>query len=175
MGSPATRFRVGAEVKHVYGGGTLIVGPDAIVLECSRPTRAFSGVAQIVHTDRDVILVKPRLVPPWYNTSLVLHGKEGSGCAITSVLARQRLRNALTASGYDVREVTTVFSLHGAGRRNTSPQKEWPHWLSRRLRIGLTAASVVAAAGCVLVVSHAPVFIAVVVAGVVLNSVALFR
>jgi len=175
-GSAETTFRVSAEVRHVYGGGKLTIGPRAIVLECSRPTRAFSGVAQVVHTDRDVLLVKARLVPPWYNTSLVLHSLEGSACAITGALRRRQLRESLTAAAFNVREVSTLLSLHGDGRTQLAPhERERPRWLTGRTRASLAVASLAAAALCVVLVSHAAWFVGVVIAGVLLNFVALFR
>jgi hypothetical protein len=60
----AERFRVAVYLSAVGGGGMLIVSPGSIVLEMDRVTRAFGGVARIVHTDRDVAVVTARLVPP---------------------------------------------------------------------------------------------------------------
>lgn len=117
-------FRVGVRLAPVKGGGKLTVDPGGIVLETDRLTRSLSRVSRIVHTDRRVMLVKARLVPPWFNTSVLLHDDEASGYAVTWIGARNRLRAALKAAGFDVQEVTTWFSL--AGGRAGSPRAF--HW-----------------------------------------------
>lgn len=112
-GSGVVTFRVGVRLPPVKGGGKLTVEHGAIVLETDRPTRSLSRISRIVHTDRQVMLVKARLVPPWFNPSLVLHDDEASGYAMTWLGARNRLRESLKAAGFDVQEVTTWFSLAG--------------------------------------------------------------
>jgi hypothetical protein len=112
-GSGLVTFRVGVRLPPVKGGGTLTVEDRMIVLETDRPTRSLSRVSRIVHTDRQVMLVKARLVPPWFNTSLLLHDNETSGYAMTWLGARNRLRDSLRTAGFDVQEVTTWFSLTG--------------------------------------------------------------
>ena len=106
-------FRVGVRLPPVKGGGKLTVEQGAIVLETGRLTQSLSRISRIVHTDRQVTLVKARLVPPWFNTSLVLHDDETSGYAVTWFGARNRLRASLTAAGFDVQEVRTWFSVTG--------------------------------------------------------------
>jgi hypothetical protein len=66
-----------------------------------------------------VMLVKARLVPPWFSTSVALHDDAASGYAMTWLGARHRLRESLTAAGFDVQEVTTWFSVAG-GRLGSS-------------------------------------------------------
>lgn len=109
-GAEAERFRVGASFRWVAGGGTLVVSPGSIVLEADRPTRAFGGAARIVHTDRDVVVVTARLIPPWFNTSLRIHDDHESARVITWVGARRRLSASLRRSGFNVREATTWIS-----------------------------------------------------------------
>jgi len=55
--------------------------------------------------------VKARLVPPWISTSVVLHREGGSGNAMTSVLARHRLRASILAAGFEVQAVSIWLSL----------------------------------------------------------------
>ena len=74
MAQLPARFRVGARVGRVNGGGTLTVGIGSLVFESDRLTRRLSGVRQIVHHGRRVVFVEARLVPPWFNTGLVLEG-----------------------------------------------------------------------------------------------------
>lgn len=106
-------FRVGVGLASVKGGGKLIVEQGEIVLKTDRLTRLVSRVARIGHTDRRVMLVKARLVPPWFNTSVLLHDDDASGYAVTWIGARSRLRASLLEAGFDVEEVTTWFSLAG--------------------------------------------------------------
>jgi hypothetical protein len=174
-GSPiGERFRVGAEVNHVHGGGTLTVAPGSIVLEMDRPTRAFSGVARIAHTDRDVVVVTARLIPPWFNTSLALQGDGTSGVAVTWVLARRRLCDSLTAAGFNVREAKTRFSRYANGQAPPA-FSDRRSWASGRVRSVVALASLVTGAILILLVSKSPVFVAVIAGGVVLNFAALFR
>lgn len=114
MSQPAT-FRVGVRIPPVRGGGKLTVERGRIVLETGRLTRSLSRVQRIIHSEHRVVLVKARLVPPWFNTSLILHDDDASGYAVTWLGARARLRASLRAAGFDVEEVTTWFSVAGRG------------------------------------------------------------
>ena len=116
-------FRVGVRLPPVKGGGTLTVAPNAIVLKTDRLTSSLSHVSRILHTDRRVTLVKARLVPPWFNTSLVVHDDEIIGYAVTWFGARVRLRVSLKAAGFDVQEVTTWFSVAGNRLGSSQPRK----------------------------------------------------
>ena len=71
------------------------------------------GVRRLLHTDPHVVLIKPRLVPPWFNTWLALHEGGFVVYAITWFAARSRLRASLRAAGFEVDEVTTWFSVTG--------------------------------------------------------------
>jgi hypothetical protein len=124
-GSEVERFRVSAYLPKVGGGGTLVVSPGAIVLETDQATRAVGGGARIVHTDRDVLVVTARLIPPWFNTSLRIHDDRTSARVMTWVGARRRLCASLRRSGFSVREATTWISrdigpirLSGGGPRH---------------------------------------------------------
>lgn len=64
--------------------------------------------------------VKARLIPPWISTSVVLHREGGSGNAMTSVLARHRLRASILAAGFEVHGLDMAVSLsHEPGGRGS--------------------------------------------------------
>jgi hypothetical protein len=171
----AERFRVGAEVNGVHGGGTLWVSPGLIVLETDRPTRLLSRVSRVAHTDSDVVLVTARLVPPWFNVSVALHDGSLSVRVVTWMLGRARLRDALRRNGFDVREAATLFSRNVGVTEDRSaelPAAPQPWWLSRRTRVSAAIVSVVVAGAMVMLVSQSPLFIAVLAAAVAANFAA---
>jgi hypothetical protein len=167
----AITFRVGVRVAPVNGGGWLTVAPGAITLDVGRVTRGLSGVREIVHTDREVTLVTERLVPPWFNTSLMVSDGRTAARVSMPILARGKLRAALAEAGFEVRETATWFSTARAepepGRaRPAGAQLPVPRWV---LALGVVVAGAIA----VLVVSHSPTFVAIAVASVLLTVVAL--
>ncbi len=100
------------------GGGTLAIAPGRITLTAKGFTRRATGVAEVVHTARSVTLVKARLVPPWFNTALILHSDDDKAAiAGTWLGARARLRAALVDAGFEVREVSTWFSTSDRAER----------------------------------------------------------
>ena len=107
-------FRVGARIHTrvgpLNGGGTLTIGPGKITLAMGRVTRAVSPVSEVVHVDPSVILVKARLLPPWFNTALLLRDGDRSASAVTWFRARPRLRAALREAGFAVDERSTWFA-----------------------------------------------------------------
>ncbi len=119
-------FYVGVGIGPFVGGGKLTIAPGAIVLEPDRLTRSLIRVSRIVHTDRQVTLVKARLVPPWFSTSLVLHDRDASGYAATWLGARHRLRASLKDAGFDVQEIRTWFSLTGGGAASSRVRRTRP-------------------------------------------------
>jgi hypothetical protein len=118
----APTFRVGVRIAPVRGGGRLTVAPGAIVVDVGRATRALSRVREIVHTDGGVALVTARLVPPWFNTSLVVSDGRTSAQVALPIWARGRLRAALDDAGFDIRETTTWFSLTGGQPESGRPR-----------------------------------------------------
>jgi len=95
-------FSVGVFTGQVGGAGRLIVEPGRIMLEPARLTRSVvpafdpaNPTGRIVHTDPVVVLMKARLVPPWCNTSVLLHDDQTWGYATTRGWDRARLRNSI--------------------------------------------------------------------------------
>jgi hypothetical protein len=169
----AATFRVGVWVAPVNGGGWLTVAPGAITLDAGRVTRGLSGVRRIVQTDREVTLVTARLVPPWFNTSLMVSDGRTAAQVSMPIGARGRLRAALDEAGFDVRETATWFSP-----ARTQPEPGRPRPADAQLpvpRFVLALATVFGGAVAVLVVSHSPTFVAIVVASVLLSAVSLRR
>ncbi len=91
----------------------MTVVPGAIVLEAGPLLRRLTSVPRLVHINPSVTLIRTRLAPPWFDTSLVLTREDGTGIATTWLGARRRLRKTLHAAGFVVNEVTTWISLGG--------------------------------------------------------------
>jgi hypothetical protein len=105
--------------------GTLTVLPGSIVFDptsqLNKVMRANS-IRRVVHTDRDVAIVRARLLPPWLNSPLILHGDPAHGEDASvgvqmAALTRRDLSGALGAAGFRVRERATWFSMGGSGAR----------------------------------------------------------
>jgi hypothetical protein len=108
----ADAFFASTHVGGLYGGaGKLYVRQGAVVLEPDVIMRRLSGVARITHTDEHVVMVKVRLMPPWYSTVLKLHDEDNSGEGFVWLWSRNRLRTALEAAGFKLHEETTWFAL----------------------------------------------------------------
>jgi hypothetical protein len=116
-----TTFLVGARVGKVNGGGRLVVDVGTLAFESDRLTARFSGVEKVVHRGTRVVFVKARLVPPWFNTSVVL-ASELPVHVVTWLGARARLLGALQAAGFQVEQVETWFSLTGQRARPMPPE-----------------------------------------------------
>jgi hypothetical protein len=107
--------------------GTLAVYPDRIIFtpSASAINRLITGSAslgQIVHTSKDVVLIKSRLMPPWYNSAIVLAGDRSLGEDRTAALGmtfleRRRLGRLLRDLGFHVSELQSWGSLGGSGSR----------------------------------------------------------
>jgi hypothetical protein len=104
-------FSVAANVGFWWGGARLEIFPAAIVLEFGQVLRSTTSVPRVVQTRPTVTLIRARLAPPWFNTSLIVKGENESGIASMWVLSRRRLRRALQAAGFTIEEVSTWFSL----------------------------------------------------------------
>jgi len=171
------RFRVGAEINGLRGGGVLWVCPGLIVFEPDALMRRLSRVSSVVHRNPDVALVTARLIPPWFNVSVALHDADISVRAVTWLLGRARLRDALLRSGFNVREAATLFSRDVAvtGDRDAPhSMATQPWWLGRPSRVAAAVLSALVAVGMVLVVSQSPIFIAALAAVVAANVAAIF-
>lgn len=87
-----------------HGGGRLTITRTEIDVELGSLSRRFTGIDRFRHTNRRVTMLKARLVPPWFNTRLVI--EEGDQVALVSLpgWSRGRLRRALRAAGFEVDE-----------------------------------------------------------------------
>jgi hypothetical protein len=149
------------------------VTPGALVVRPGGVTRELSGVREIVQTDRNVTVVTTRLVPPWFNISLAVSDGTTSAQVSTWIGARASLRAALNGAGFDVRETATWFSRANEeaaqGRaRPSGAQLPIPRW-------AIAVSVVLGAAVAVLVVSHAPAFVALAVAAALISLAPLTR
>jgi hypothetical protein len=104
--------------------GSLTVQPGSIVFEATsrlNDIMTTNKIRGIVHTERDVIVVRARLLPPNLNTSLILRGDGRYGEAVAagvqmSATTRRDVSQALQAAGFRVDERVQWFSLGGSLR-----------------------------------------------------------
>jgi hypothetical protein len=113
--------------------GVLEIYPDCIVFT-SAPSLANRMLAgpespeQIVHTSKEVVLIKSRLLPPWYNSALVLHGNSALGEGRTAAVGmaffmRRRLGKLLGEVGFHVIALQAWVSLGGSGSQWELPRQ----------------------------------------------------
>jgi hypothetical protein len=106
-------------------GGVLIIDRSQVVFHPrGSATRSF-GMGQLVpgplvHTGRTIVMLRARLMPPWFNTSVILTGDPRRGEATTAAVtvggwARRRVRRALRGAGYLLIDAATWVSLGGGG------------------------------------------------------------
>ena len=108
-------FTVGAAVKSAHGGGRLIVTSGTVALEPGSLTRRHTGIGRVVHDAERIVMFKARLLPPFVNTGLVIHGEDVVAVAALSGWSRERLRAAIRDAGLELDErsswVRTGLSL----------------------------------------------------------------
>ena len=101
-------FNVGVTTPGLWrGGGHLVVAPGS--LECI-PGRLTSGVSashSVRHQGAHVDVYVARLVPPWFNVTLPVHGAGETLVASMWIVGRRKLRRTLREAGFDVTEHVT--------------------------------------------------------------------
>jgi hypothetical protein len=110
--SSSTVFLVGAVVGGaIQGPGRLTIEPRRLILKPSWPLRRLSGVMQVIHTESPVIVLKARLVPPWFSTSVLLHDDDTYAHVVVPRWRRSSLLGAIREAGFETREISTRFRL----------------------------------------------------------------
>jgi hypothetical protein len=106
--TPVLREQVGCFLRQWYCWGYLTISQGSVILTLGRTSRFLTGVSQVKHTDREIVLIRGRLMPPWFNSSLLLVGEDGlRAVASTWFRRRRRWKEALQDSGFTVREWTS--------------------------------------------------------------------
>lgn len=122
--SPFAMRAVAAIGMDRYYGSLTVTKESIVFAPTSRWNKfvTFNMIGRVVHIDRDVIVVRARLLPPNLNSSVILHGDPSLGEGVSagvqlSAVGRRRLRPALVAAGFRVDERVTWFSMGGTGSR----------------------------------------------------------
>jgi len=89
------------------GVGRLSVAPGTIVCTPGTMTQGLGSAHPVRHEGNRVDVYVARLVPPWFNVSVPIHGKGATLIASMWLLGRWKLRRALEAAGFDVVEHVT--------------------------------------------------------------------
>lgn len=66
---------------------------------------------QLIHTDSPVVVLKARLVPPWFNTSVALRNDRTYAHVVVPRWHRSCLLAAIREAGFETREISTLFRL----------------------------------------------------------------
>jgi hypothetical protein len=98
------RFSVGVAARGgIRAGGTLIIRAGVLECQLGRAARAVSGVERVQHAGTTVDVYRARLVPFWFNVSVVIDDGETAMLASTSAFGLHALQQALTKAGFQVR------------------------------------------------------------------------
>jgi len=84
-----------------------MISPGSLVCVPGRLTAGVSQSRPVRHEGRRVDIYVARLIPPWFNVSLPVHGPEGTLVASMWILSRRKLRESLQDAGFDVVEQVT--------------------------------------------------------------------
>jgi hypothetical protein len=138
--SVAIYMRVG--VGWFGGGGRLVVEPGKITLRPSKWTQALTASGELVHTDREVVVVRSRLVPPWMSCHLVMRSHAGAVSAGMPLFVHRKLKSALEKAGFHVVDRWSWFSFgHAFVKSDPVSQgpepKTRPPAMSGRMQIAL--------------------------------------
>jgi hypothetical protein len=95
-------FAVGVTTTGISGGGHLRVAPNVLVCELGPAVRKISGVVSVRHKDNCVHIYKARLIPFWFNASvLITDGQTKVGASMWSFGLRT-LTRVLKEADFDV-------------------------------------------------------------------------
>jgi hypothetical protein len=114
------KIRVGANMRSVNAGATLVIAPKLIMLEPGKLARwgartIVGELAVVVHTKPIVTVIRGRLLPPWMNTSVVIEGDSETAVATVPGWRRHRLLRAIRDAGFTIEEQMRLFDV-GGGR-----------------------------------------------------------
>ena len=107
--SEANEFIVGLTANYLNGGGRLIVAPGYLEVRSTRLTKRFSGVKSVRHHGSNVDLYTARLVPPWFNCSVIVSDGQRSVLGCFPIWTRKHVAMALQEAGFNVIFRTSLF------------------------------------------------------------------
>jgi hypothetical protein len=105
---------VSAYLRFWYGGGHLTISHRSLVLEPTRLLRMFTSVERVIHDKSAVTVIGTRLMPPLFNTSVVVEGQNVTGIATTWPGSRRRLLTELQSAGFEPQLTKAWFSMGGS-------------------------------------------------------------
>lgn len=116
-------FAVGVTTTGISGGGHLRVAPNVLICELGPAARKISGIVSVRQTDNHVHIYKARLIPFWFNVSvLITDGHTKVGASMWSIGLRT-LTRVLKDAGFVVELHRTWFyrGLNFADLTGTHP------------------------------------------------------
>jgi hypothetical protein len=113
------RFRVGATYGSWKAGGTLVIAPGEVTFEFGREKRLLPLPKNPLRAVSPVTTLRARLLPPGFNSGLLLTSEDGTRVLILTWWGiRRRVRAALHEAEFGTCDVSTWFSI---GTRMTRP------------------------------------------------------
>lgn len=109
-----------AAINGLTYNGWLTIEAGRITYEPSARLNVLPAIDPITHTKATIVLIHARFMPPWFNSSLTVHGRTADGRATAAEvhmpgLVRRQVKLILDAAGFEVKEVTTRLRLSSAG------------------------------------------------------------
>jgi hypothetical protein len=93
------------------GGGRLTIGPDQLTWKPDRVLRFLTGEQTIYHVGSRVTVVRARLLPPLFNTAVLVVGERGYVRVLTWYGRYRKVLAALLAAGFELNVRRTWVTL----------------------------------------------------------------
>jgi hypothetical protein len=124
--TPLLRVGCGAQCGRPRTGGHLIVEPGAVRFEF-HSAGVQLGLPPIIHARPPLVFVRARLLPPGFDSGLILRGDEGTVTVFTWCGLRSRVWRALAEAEVAFFERATWVSIGVAeGAHGTAPVRREP-------------------------------------------------
>jgi hypothetical protein len=95
-------FTVGVTTARATAGGHLHIAPNVLTCELGPVARRISGFTEVAHSGSGVTVYRARLVPPWFNVSVLVGDNHRRIRASLPLLHFRRLVSSLEAAGFVV-------------------------------------------------------------------------
>ena len=93
------------------GGGRLTIAPGQLVWKRDRVLRFLTGEDTISHVGSRVTVVRARLLPPLFNTAVIVVGRGGYVRVLTRYGRHRKVIAALHAAGFELEVRRTWMTL----------------------------------------------------------------
>jgi hypothetical protein len=110
-------FHVAVDAGGFYGGrGNLEIASGSLVCRLNRVMSSLTGISLIEQRDSPVSITVARLIPFWFNVSVVMEDRQNRIRLFLWIFGLRALHETLEAAGFEVKIRRTWFS-RGPGPR----------------------------------------------------------